>query len=164
MGYPLTMHFGSAVQGDRNSYKCVVSARGERVPGLIMLDDGENRHTRAPGMVTFYPLEPLPRGPNKFIWTWAYGERDDNMIQTVTRDQMPEGAEIEVGMQLQAESESGVHVVTVVGVEENEIRLDANHPLAGVALNFEVKVVEVRDATADELKHGHVHGAGGHQH
>ncbi|MHC5210469.1 MAG: FKBP-type peptidyl-prolyl cis-trans isomerase [Planctomycetota bacterium] len=94
----------------------------------------------------------------------AYGERDDNMIQTVTRDQMPEGAEIEVGMQLQAESESGVHVVTVVGVEENEIRLDANHPLAGVALNFEVKVVEVRDATADELKHGHVHGAGGHQH
>jgi FKBP-type peptidyl-prolyl cis-trans isomerase SlyD len=94
----------------------------------------------------------------------AYGERDEEMKQTVKRDVMPEDAQIEVGMQLQAESEGGVHIVTVIGVEGDDIHLDGNHPLAGVALNFDVKVVEVREATAEELEHGHVHGEGGHEH
>lgn len=94
----------------------------------------------------------------------AYGERDDKMVQTVSRQQMPPGVEIEVGMQLQAEGGGGVHVVTVVGVEGDQIRLDGNHPLAGVPLNFKVEVLAVRDATPEELEHGHVHGAGGHQH
>lgn len=93
----------------------------------------------------------------------AYGERDEKMIQTVTRDQMPPGVEIEVGMQLQAESQGGVHILTVMAVEGEEIKLDANHPLAGVPLNFAVKVVEVRDATAEELEHGHAHGPDGHE-
>lgn len=94
----------------------------------------------------------------------AYGERNEAMVQTVSRQQMPPGVEIEVGMQLQAEGSGGVHVVTVVGVEGDRIRLDGNHPLAGVPLNFRVEVVEVRDATPEELEHGHVHGAGGHEH
>jgi FKBP-type peptidyl-prolyl cis-trans isomerase SlyD len=95
--------------------------------------------------------------------TDGYGERDDDMVQSVPRDQMPQDVDIEIGMQLQAESDQGMHVVTVVAVEGDEIQLDANHPLAGVALNFDVKVVEVRDATAEELEHGHVHGADGHE-
>ena len=95
--------------------------------------------------------------------TDGYGERDDGMVQSVSRDQMPEGVDIEVGMQLQAESDQGMHVVTVISVQDDEIQLDANHPLAGVPLNFDVKVVEVRDATAEELEHGHVHGADGHE-
>ena len=94
----------------------------------------------------------------------AYGERDEGMVHSVARDQMPPDVEIEVGMQLQAESDAGMHVVTVVGVEESEVQLDANHPLAGVPLNFQVKVIEVRDATAEELEHGHVHGPDGHEH
>ncbi|RKY18797.1 MAG: peptidylprolyl isomerase [Planctomycetota bacterium] len=94
----------------------------------------------------------------------AYGERDDEAIHSVSRDDMPEGAEIVVGMQLEAESEDGVHLVTVIGVDGDDIHIDANHPLAGVALNFEVKVIEVRDATTEELEHGHVHGEGGHEH
>ncbi len=94
----------------------------------------------------------------------GYGERDDEMVQSVAKDQMPEGVEIEVGMQLQAESEEGVHVLTVVALDDDEVQLDANHPLAGVPLNFKVKIVEVRDATAEELEHGHVHGEGGHDH
>jgi FKBP-type peptidyl-prolyl cis-trans isomerase SlyD len=96
--------------------------------------------------------------------TDAYGERDDGMLLTVARADMPSGMDVEPGMQLQAETEDGVHIVSVLAVEGDEIRLDANHPLAGVPLNFEVKVLEVRDATAEELEHGHVHGAGGHQH
>jgi FKBP-type peptidyl-prolyl cis-trans isomerase SlyD len=93
----------------------------------------------------------------------GYGEHDDEMIQVVSRDEMPPDMEIVVGMQLQAESEDEVHDVTVISVEGKDITLDANHPLAGVPLNFEVKVVEVRDATAEELEHGHVHGPEGHE-
>ena len=94
----------------------------------------------------------------------GYGPRNEGMVQDVPRSQMPDGVEIQVGMQLQAQTEQGPHVVTVVQVEAETVRLDANHPLAGVALNFDVTVVEVRDATAEELEHGHVHGPGGHEH
>jgi FKBP-type peptidyl-prolyl cis-trans isomerase SlyD len=55
-------------------------------------------------------------------------------------------------------------VVTVVGVTPEQVTVDANHPLAGQTLNFDVKVVGIRDATQEELSHGHAHGAGGHQH
>ena len=94
----------------------------------------------------------------------AYGVRNEAMVQDVPRSQMPDGVEIQVGMQLQAQTNAGPQVVTVVDVAEESIKLDANHPLAGVHLNFAVKVVEVREATAEELEHGHVHGPGGHDH
>ncbi|MEM7307603.1 MAG: peptidylprolyl isomerase [Planctomycetota bacterium] len=91
----------------------------------------------------------------------GYGERNDAMVQDVPRAQLPEGVDVQVGMQLQAQTPNGPHIVTVVGVTEDAVKLDGNHPLAGVALNFDVKIVEVRAATAEEIEHGHVHGAGG---
>lgn len=94
----------------------------------------------------------------------AYGVRREELVQDVPRKQFPEGADIQVGMQFQAESPQGPAIVTVVGVEGDDIKLDANHPLAGVPLNFDVKVVEVREASSEELEHGHVHGPGGHDH
>jgi FKBP-type peptidyl-prolyl cis-trans isomerase SlyD len=94
----------------------------------------------------------------------AYGERDDELVHEVSRGELPEGAEIAVGTQFHAENEDGVHILTVVGVEGDRITLDANHPLAGMALNFDLKVVSVRAATAEELQHGHSHGPGGHAH
>jgi len=95
----------------------------------------------------------------------GYGEKVDDMIQTVPRDKMPEGIELQVGMQLQAQTPEGhAQVVTIVGLTNTDVTLDGNHPLAGVALNFAVEVVEVRQATEEELTHGHVHGAGGHEH
>ncbi len=94
----------------------------------------------------------------------AYGNRDENMVQDVPRDQLPQDVDIEPGMQFQAQGEGGVQVVTVVRVEADQVRLDANHPLAGVHLNFDVEVAEVREASAEELEHGHVHGPGGHHH
>jgi FKBP-type peptidyl-prolyl cis-trans isomerase SlyD len=94
----------------------------------------------------------------------GYGMRDENMVARVPRTQMPKGAPLEVGMQFQAAGPEGVQVVTLVKVEDDAVWLDANHELAGVHLNFEVTVVAVRDATAEELEHGHVHGPGGHQH
>ncbi|MCP3919491.1 MAG: peptidylprolyl isomerase [bacterium] len=94
----------------------------------------------------------------------GYGERDDRLLQNVPKAQLPVEAELEVGMQFQAQSEDGIHVVTVMSIEGDQVLLDGNHPLAGMTLDFEVKVVNVREATEEELEHGHVHGPGGHEH
>jgi FKBP-type peptidyl-prolyl cis-trans isomerase SlyD len=67
-------------------------------------------------------------------------------------------------MQFQANTEQGPRVIKVVGVQGDQVTIDANHPLAGQTLNFDVKVVGVRDATSEERAHGHAHGAGGHHH
>ena len=94
----------------------------------------------------------------------AYGVRDDEKKQPVPRDMFGD-AEVTVGAQYHAQGPDGQHLtVTVVSVSENEVVVDGNHPLAGMHLNFDVKVVDIRDATKEELEHGHVHGPGGHQH
>lgn len=87
----------------------------------------------------------------------AYGERDDSLIFKVNKSEF-EGADIEVGMQFEAHGEEGAQIVTVMGIEGEEVTIDANHPLAGETLNFDVKIVDVREATSEELEHGHVHG------
>ena len=94
----------------------------------------------------------------------GYGERDEEGVQTVSRDQFDDDAAIEAGMQFEAQDDDGHQIVTVVGVDDDNITLDTNHPLAGKTLHFEVEIIEVRDATPEELDHGHVHGPGGHQH
>jgi FKBP-type peptidyl-prolyl cis-trans isomerase SlyD len=95
----------------------------------------------------------------------AYGERDDRLVQMVPREMFEQNQEIQVGMQFHSgDPEGNTTVVTVINVTDDTVTVDANHPLAGVPLNFAVTVVEVRDATPEELGHGHVHGAGGHQH
>lgn len=95
----------------------------------------------------------------------GYGERNDSMIQAVPRDMFDSEQEIQVGMQFHAESPEGeMIVVTVTDVEGDDITVDGNHPLAGVNLNFGVKVIDIREATEEEIEHGHVHGPGGHQH
>jgi FKBP-type peptidyl-prolyl cis-trans isomerase SlyD len=93
----------------------------------------------------------------------GYGVKDPQLVQAVPRDRFP-AKDISVGMQFQAQGGGQTRVVTVVGVDPDNVTIDANHPLAGETLNFDVKVVEVRDATPEELSHGHVHGAGGHHH
>jgi len=94
----------------------------------------------------------------------AYGEHDPELVQAVPRDRFPAGSDVRVGTQFQAQTPVGQRIVTVVGVNNDEVTVDANHPLAGKPLTFDVTVVEVREATADELSHGHVHGPGGHAH
>ncbi|MDH3948772.1 MAG: peptidylprolyl isomerase [Gammaproteobacteria bacterium] len=95
----------------------------------------------------------------------GYGERNDSMIQAVPRDMFDSEQEIQVGMQFHAQSPEGeMIVVTVTDVEGDDITVDGNHPLAGVNLNFGVKVVDVREASQEEIEHGHVHGPGGHNH
>jgi FKBP-type peptidyl-prolyl cis-trans isomerase SlyD len=94
----------------------------------------------------------------------GYGERDDSLVTEATRSQFPKSAKIAVGMQFEANGPQGRQVVTVSSIDGDRIVLDANHPLAGKTLHFDVKIVEVRAATAEELRHGHVHGPGGAHH
>ncbi|RMG71455.1 MAG: peptidylprolyl isomerase [Bacteroidetes bacterium] len=95
----------------------------------------------------------------------GYGERQEALIQKVPRTQFPQDVDIQKGMQFHAQGGGGQPlVVTVVDLGLEDVTIDGNHALAGVNLNFEVEVTEVREATASELDHGHVHGPGGHQH
>ncbi|HKJ94704.1 MAG TPA: peptidylprolyl isomerase [Gammaproteobacteria bacterium] len=89
--------------------------------------------------------------------TEAYGERNDDLQQEVPKDLFQGVDKIEPGMRFQAETQQGTQVVTVTAVEDDTVTVDANHPLAGQTLNFEVNVSNVRPATAEELEHGHVH-------
>ncbi len=90
----------------------------------------------------------------------GYGLKSDKMVQRVPRSAF-ENQKIEVGMQFQ--TNQGM-LVTVTHVGLIEITVDGNHPLAGVELNFDVDVLSIREATEEELSHGHVHGPGGHPH
>ncbi|PIK15861.1 peptidylprolyl isomerase [Halobacteriovorax sp. JY17] len=98
----------------------------------------------------------------------AYGEREEELIQKIDKSQFPNFDEMTIGQQLQVQTESGHPlIVTVIEKEEDGLTLDGNHPLAGINLNFDVEVVSIREATKEELTHGHVHGEGsgcGHEH
>jgi len=95
----------------------------------------------------------------------AYGIHDEAKSQDVPRSMFPPEQEVEAGMQFNAQGPDGQAVtVTVKSVDGDTIVVDGNHPLAGVILNFEVIVMDIRDASAEELEHGHVHGPNGHQH
>ena len=93
----------------------------------------------------------------------GYGERDEKLAQKVPRT-MFDVQDLSPGMRFHAQADHGSHVVTVTAVDKDSVTVDSNHPLAGATLNFEVTVVGVRQATPQELSHGHVHGAHGHDH
>ncbi|USZ15321.1 peptidylprolyl isomerase [Moraxella sp. FZLJ2107] len=95
----------------------------------------------------------------------AYGEYIAEAVQEVPRANFQGVDNIEVGMQFQSQTDDGhVMLVTVKDVNDEVVVVDGNHPLAGVELTFDVEIVEVRAATADEIAHGHAHGVGGHHH
>jgi FKBP-type peptidyl-prolyl cis-trans isomerase SlyD len=95
----------------------------------------------------------------------AYGARDDSMLQQVPKNMFEDTSQIAVGTQFHAQGPNGeMLVVTVMEVADEHVVVDGNHPLAGVELNFDVKIVDVRDASEEEVEHGHVHGPEGHQH
>lgn len=94
----------------------------------------------------------------------AYGEYYAEMVQEVPREMFQGVENIDVGMQFQAQAEDGIQIVTVKAVQDDVIIIDGNHPLAGRDLNFDVEIVDIREATQEELDHGHVHGDGGHHH
>ncbi len=88
----------------------------------------------------------------------GYGVVHQELIQTVDRTAFQGVDTIEPGMSFQGQSDEGaVQQIVVTAVEGDQVTIDANHPLAGIVLNFDVDVVSVREATEDEIEHGHVH-------
>jgi FKBP-type peptidyl-prolyl cis-trans isomerase SlyD len=94
----------------------------------------------------------------------GYGVRDESLIQRVPKRSLQGAGEIKKGMQFQARTGDGMRLFTVTAVVGDMVTLDGNHPLADHRLHFDVSIVGVREATTEELEHGHVHGAGGHHH
>jgi FKBP-type peptidyl-prolyl cis-trans isomerase SlyD len=96
----------------------------------------------------------------------AFGEYDENLMRVEPRDMFP--ANVEVGMQFEGgaegEDDEDYLLYTVTDIADDKVIVDGNHPLAGMTLNFKCTVTEVREATKEELTHGHVHGEHGHVH
>jgi FKBP-type peptidyl-prolyl cis-trans isomerase SlyD len=93
----------------------------------------------------------------------AFGVRDESLVTSIAKKDFPPG--VKVGGQLQGVDDQGrEQVFTVMKIKGNTVLLDGNHPLAGEVLHFAVKVVDVQPASAEEVAHGHAHGAHGHHH
>lgn len=119
---------------------------GNIIPGLEKAIDGKN-----PGDAFQVRVEPDD----------AYGPRDDSHIFEMDKEPFDSVKDLAVGMQIPVETDHGVHILTIREINGDKVTVDANHPLAGVTLNFDVRLQDVRDATADEIEHGHVHDEDG---
>jgi len=94
----------------------------------------------------------------------AYGARNEQLMVQVDKSQFDPNVELKPGMEFQTQDQNGVHYFRLDKIMGDTVLLDANHPLAGETLKFAVEIKDVREATKEELEHGHVHGPGGHQH
>ena len=97
----------------------------------------------------------------------AYGEVRDNMFMNVPKHELAHLPQLEVGAHLRLELGGGAHIVRVTEITDEAVTLDGNHPLAGQDLEFDIEMVLIRPATAEELQHGHphgLHGDSGHHH
>jgi FKBP-type peptidyl-prolyl cis-trans isomerase SlyD len=91
----------------------------------------------------------------------GYGEYSPELIQELSKEMFAGVDNIEVGMEFHSESpEGGMQIIEVKSIDGDKITVDGNHPMAGQTLHFDVEVTDVREATADELEHGHVHSEG----
>ncbi len=148
MNYVLKDDQGNVIDQSQDGQFAYLHGANNIIPGLEEALEGKNT-----GDEITVSIEPAK----------AYGEHNPEAVQRVPRSQFPADIEIQPGMQFQTQAPNGqIAVVTVAGVEGDEVLLDTNHPLAGKTLNFEVTITDVRDATEEEKAHGHVHGAGGH--
>ncbi len=92
----------------------------------------------------------------------AYGDYNEKLIFEIEKEKLGNIKNMEVGMHVKMQIEKGLVVLKIVSIEDQQVKVDANHPLAGQDLYFDVNVKEIREATKEELEHGHVHD--GHEH
>lgn len=149
--YTLTNDEGKVIDsssgGDPLAY---IHGHGNLIPGLERELEGQTSGAKL--SVKIAPAD-------------GYGERDAALIQRVPKRSFGGVSNLQPGMQFQAQGSDGhARTVTVKSIQGDMVMIDGNHPLAGEHLNFEVEITEVRDATQEELEHGHVHGTGGHHH
>lgn len=150
MHYTLTLENDEVIDSsvERNEPLQFIAGVGNIIPGLekelIGMEKGDKKSVRV--------------APEE-----AYGLRNDELVQTYPRSELPAEVEMEVGKMLYLEDEHGHPVDALVSdLTEETVTLDLNHPLSGEVLNFEVEIIELREATSEELEHGHVHVDGHH--
>lgn len=144
--YTLTDVAGEILDtSDGNDPLSYLHGVGNLLPGLEVALEGKSAGQQL--QVTIPPSQ-------------GYGERNEQLRQTVSRENFADVDDIAIGMQFQVDDDDGDTVVTVVEIDDDNVTLDANHELAGMTLHFDVTVREVREATAEELEHGHAHEPG----
>lgn len=126
-----------------------LTGRGQIIPGLeevvATMSEGDKKIVNVPA-------------------AQAYGEVRADMVMDVPKTELEHLKDLQVGSHLQLQLGEGVKVVTVSKITDSHVTLDGNHPLAGTDLVFDIEVALVREATADEVLHGHAHGLHGHAH
>ena len=151
MDYTLTNAQGRVLdQSEEGEPLTYIHGSGGIIPGLEQALEGKSAGDKM--KVTVQPKE-------------GYGERDESLVTVVDRAAFKGIPKLEAGMQFEAMVGGHPALLTILGFEGDDgVKLDANHPLAGETLHFDVSIVTVREATKEELSHGHVHGPGGHHH
>lgn len=150
MNYTLKDEAGTVLDtSEGNSPLAYLHGHGQIIPGLESELSGKNT-----GDKLKVEIEPAN----------AYGEIHEQLIQTVPRQEFAQVPDLEVGMQFQVDGPQGPMVFEIKEIKDTEVIIDGNHPLAGKKLFFDVEITEVRDATDEELAHGHAHGPGGAHH
>lgn len=147
--YTLSNEEGSVLDTSKGAQPLTYLHGGQLIRGMEQALEGKSKGD------SFQVVIPPEEG---------YGTRSPELVQAVQRKAFGESQDIKPGMKFQANTETGPRVVTIVDANDETVTVDANHELAGVTLHFDVTVTDVRDATPEELAHGHAHGAGGHQH
>jgi len=148
--YTLTDGQGTVIDSSSGQQPLVyIHGLGNIIPGLEVALEGKSTGEHVNAVIA----------PEQ-----AYGERNESLVQHLARDVFDTDEDIVEGMRFHAMSEAGPRVVTVVGVEGDQVTIDGNHPLAGMTLHFDVTIADVRDASEEEISHGHAHGPGGHDH
>lgn len=148
--YTLTGEDGQQIESSRDSQPMAyLHGKGNIIPGLEKALDGKS-------VGESLTVEVPPSD--------AYGERIDALVQAVPRSAFGGISDLQPGMRFQAETQQGPVPVVVTAVGDEEVTVDGNHPLAGQTLTFDVEITDVREASVEEVLHGHVHGVGGHEH
>jgi FKBP-type peptidyl-prolyl cis-trans isomerase SlyD len=148
--YTLKDDKGNVIEASHgNEPMAYLHGQGNIIAGLE--DEMEGKEAGAEFAVTVSPEK-------------AYGQRDETAIQRIPVKHLKGAKKWKKGMVAHVETEQGQRQVTVIKVGKFMVDVDANHPFAGKELTFEVKIEDVREASAEEIQHGHAHGIGGHQH
>ena len=142
--YTLKDDDGNVLDSSQNSEPLsFIYGNGSIIPGLEKALDGKDTGDEI--SVTVEPEE-------------GYGQYDDSLIIQVTKDKFQDPDNVQEGMQVQAQSQDGhMQILTVKSVDGEQVTLDANHPLAGQRLSFDVAVADVREPSQEEIDQGHVH-------
>jgi FKBP-type peptidyl-prolyl cis-trans isomerase SlyD len=148
--YTLTDSEGTEIDSSRGGDPlAILEGAGNIIPGLEV------------------ELKKLASGDKKKINVAAkdaYGEKNSDMVMEVPLTQFPSDVKIKVGDRFRTSDDHYSPVFCVMKVTDSHVTIDGNHPLAGKDLTFDVEITEIRDASDEELAHGHVHGPGGHHH